>query len=108
VDEAKVPPRATLTAATDRSLAHFRDVRPDLERTPEGRFYLHMSTGLVSQMREEFPGTDTGRVLMAAMQSLKELRGVLAGMMQGDLADTVLSVGALAAEELAREEAGHG
>lgn len=52
-----MPGKAALAAGTDEGLAFFRSVRPDLEQTPEGQFYLHMSTGLVAQMREEFPGS---------------------------------------------------
>jgi hypothetical protein len=97
------PPKSALDAHADQGLAHMRNVRELLaEAGPEGRLLLTLADGLAAPLREQFPGVPAGRVLMAAVQSLTAMKEEFADKGLDD-ADAVLSVAALAAEQLDRE-----
>lgn len=101
-----VPPKAALDATADQGLAWIRDCRKALATAgPEGRLYLILGEAMAAPLREQFPGIPAGRVLIAAVQSMKGLKEKFAA--EGfDDADALLSVAALAAEQLEREAAG--
>jgi len=99
------PPKAALDAAADQALAHVRDMRAVLaESGPEGSLLLTLGDAMAGPLREQFPGIPAGRVLMAAVQSLTAMKEKFADKGFND-ADMLLSVAALAAEQLDREGA---
>lgn len=97
--------KPALDADTDQALAWTREARKKLSPgDPEDALYLGASTRLAETLRLEFPGVPLGRALMSAAASMGAVEEHLTahGL---NIADGLISVLSLAAEQLDREEA---
>ena len=100
-----IPGKAALDAETDQALAWIRDARTDRFSPVEAAVYGELAGVLASQIGEQFPGIPAGRVVMAVMQGLS---GILIAMRELGLSPSpaaLLTISALAAEQLTREAA---
>lgn len=104
---ARVPARAALAAQTDQALAEVADGRAGLTGD-NGALTALSAEATAKILAAEFPSSrDLGRILVSASGALLSLRASLASRGVDADADALLSVLALAGEQLDRE-AGHG
>ena len=93
--------RIALEADTDQALAWTREARQRLSRgNPEDDLWLAVSSRLAEVLTAEFPGIPIGRILISVSHSIDAIRENFA---DPDDTDSLLSVLALAGEQLDRE-----
>lgn len=97
-----VPPKTVLDAVTDQALAAMRDARPGLECGGLAEeIILAQAAVVAARIREQFPGAQAGRLLMAVAQAGKALLAEWPEIGGAGLTSVI----ALAAEQLDREGA---
>jgi len=99
-----IPGKTALDAETDQALAWIRDKRGTLG-TAESVIYGELGRVVALQIGAQFPGIPCGRVVMAVTQALAGILTATRELGMEPSPGVLLTISALAAEQLTREEA---
>lgn len=94
-----LPPKVALEADTDQSMAWAREMRDGIDGQ-HGDFLRDMAGSMARQISTEFPGMNTGRIVMAAAGAVNALAAALEEKGVEPSVDVLVCIASLAALQL--------